>query len=136
MGRARYLLDTNILSDLIRHPAGAVAGRIAEVGESAICTSIIVACELRYDAEKKGSPKLTDKVEQLLLRLETFPLAAEADRHYTSLRKHLQSRGMPIGSNDLLIAAHALALDLTLVTDNGREFRRVPELTVENWLMP
>lgn len=62
----RYLLDTNILSSLLKQPAGAVASRIRSVGEDTICTSIIVTCELRYGAAKKGSPTLSGKVEQLL----------------------------------------------------------------------
>lgn len=131
---ARYLLDTNILSDLLRNPGGRAAGRLAIVGEAAVCTSIVVACELRYGAAKKGSTQLSERVEALLGSLEIFPLDKEADRHYAEIRAHLDRLGKPIGPNDLLIAAHTLALDLTLVTDNVDEFTRVPRLPVENWL--
>lgn len=130
----RYLLDTNILSDLIRHPQGKAAARIAAVGEASIGTSIIVACELRFGAAKKASPVLTERVEQLLSRLLILPLEAEADRHYAEIRLHLERGGHPIGPNDLLIAAHARALEWVMVTENVSEFPRVPGLPVENWL--
>lgn len=133
MSALRYLLDTNALSDLIRHPAGSVARRIAAVGEEVVCTSIIVACELRYGAAKKQSPALTERVDALLARVTALPLEADADALYAEIRAHLQRAGQPIGPNDLLIAAHALALGLTVVTDNVGEFSRVPGLAVENW---
>jgi tRNA(fMet)-specific endonuclease VapC len=130
----RYLLDTNILSDLLRNPSGRVARRLAVVGEATVCTSIVVACELRYGAAKKGSPALSERVSALLGSLEVLPLEKESDRHYAEIRSHLARMGEPIGPNDLLIAAHTLALDLTLVTDNVKEFARVPRLPIENWL--
>ncbi len=130
----RYLLDTNILSDLLRNPGGNTARRLAVVGESAVGTSIIVASELRYGAAKKGSPQLTERIGLLLASLEIFPLDKDADQRYAEIRSHLDRAGTPIGPNDLLIAAHALALDLTLVTDNVAEFGRVPGLAIENWL--
>jgi len=130
----RYLLDTNIVSDLVRHPQGTVAGRIADVGEDAVCTSIIVAAELRYGAERSASYRLRERVDLVLSALEVLPLELPADRHYGELRQHLSMQGTPIGPNDLLIAAQALALDLTLVTANTAEFVRVPHLAVENWL--
>lgn len=129
-----HLLDTNILSDLVRHPQGVVAERIAKVGEDAVCTSIVVAAELRYGAAKSGSEKLSDRVDLLLSALEILPLEVPADREYARLREHLSRQGTPIGPNDLLIAAHALAMDLAVVTANTREFSRVPGLKIENWL--
>jgi tRNA(fMet)-specific endonuclease VapC len=130
----RHLLDTNILSDLLRDPGGRAARRLAVVGEATVCTSVVVACELRYGAAKKGSPVLSARVENLLESLEVLPLDREADRHYTEIRLHLDRAGHPIGPNDLLIAAHALALDLILVSDNVDEFALVPRLTIDNWL--
>lgn len=130
----RYLLDTNILSDLVRHPQGRIAARIGVVGEAAVCTSIIVAAELRFGAALKGSPRLTSVVEGILDRLEVLPLEPPADRVYGRLRSRLQSMGRPIGSNDLLIAAQALALGHTLVTANETELSRIAELPLENWL--
>jgi tRNA(fMet)-specific endonuclease VapC len=134
MGEFRYILDTNVLSDLLRNPSGSVFQRVALVGEATICTSIVVACELRYGVAKKGSAQLSERVESLLESLEVLPLDKESDRRYAKIRLHLEQRGRPIGPNDLLIAAHALALDLTLVTANAEEFSRVPGLRIENWL--
>jgi tRNA(fMet)-specific endonuclease VapC len=136
MAESRYLLDTNVLSSLLRDPGGSVAQRIAQQGEATICTSIVVACELRYGVAKKGSAKLAERVEGLLESLEVLPLDKEADRRYGEIRFHLEKQGRPIGPNDLLIAAHALALDLTLVTHNVEEFARVPDLRLEDWLAP
>ena len=130
----RYLLDANILSDLIRRPEGAVAVRIERAGLDAVFTSIIVAGELRFGAVRKGSPKLSALVEGLLARVHSFPLEAPADRVYAELRARLAAAGLPIGANDLLIAAHALTLGCTLVTANTREFARIAELPLENWL--
>ncbi len=134
MAEFRYLLDTNILSDLLRNPGGRAAQRAALAGAATICTSIIVACELRYGAAKKGSVRLSERIESLLESLEVFPLDKESDRRYAEIRLHLDRKGKPIGPNDLLIAAHALALDLILVTANVEEFSRVPGLRFENWL--
>ena len=130
----RYLLDTNVLSALVHDPQGPVASRIAAVGESAIRTSIVVAAELRFGAEKSGSTKLSDRVDAILSALEVLPLEAPVDRHYATLRRALGRRGKPIGPNDMLIAAHALCQGLTVVTANVGEFSRVPGLSVENWL--
>jgi tRNA(fMet)-specific endonuclease VapC len=135
MAEFRYLLDTNIVSDVIRNPGGRAVQRAALVGEATICTSIVVACELRYGALKKGSAQLTERVERLLESLEILPLDKESDRRYAEIRHHLDRMGKPIGPNDLLIAAHALALDLTLVSANVEEFSRVPGLRLENWLV-
>lgn len=131
----RYLLDTNIISDLVRRPGGVVATRIAGVGEDAICTSVIVAAELRYGAVKSDSAQLLERVGLLLSALEILPFEPPADQRYAEIRHHLAKQGTPIGPNDLLIAAQALAADLTLVTANTREFERVPSLRVENWLI-
>lgn len=129
-----YLLDTNTLSDLVRNPQGLVAARIIKAGEDAVCTSIIVAAELRYGAIKSNSAKIVERVDLILSALEILPLETPTDHHYASLRHYLASQGTPIGPNDLLIAAHALAHDLNVVTANIREFSRVPGLKVENWL--
>lgn len=129
-----YLLDTNILSDLVRHPQGPVAARIAAAGEDCVCTSIVASAELRYGAVKSGSDKLADRVDLLLSALEILPLETPADRQYAKIRHRLTRQGTPIGPNDLLIAAHALATGLTVVTANVGEFSRVPGLKVENWL--
>src|ERR1700728_4459589 len=130
----RYLLDTNIVSDLVRNPQGKVAQRIRRVGETQVCTSIIVAAELRYGAEKKGSPRLAAQLEAVLGALVVLPFEPPADAAYGLIRTRLERAGRPIGGNDLLIAAQAVALGLTLVTDNEAEFARVEGLRWENWL--
>jgi tRNA(fMet)-specific endonuclease VapC len=129
-----YLLDTNILSDLVRAPQGAVAEQIAAAGEGRVATSVIVAAELRFGAEKKRSERLAKQLEAILGALPVLPLESPADVKYGLLRAQLESSGTPIGGNDMLIAAQALALGCTLVTDNVREFARVGDLKVENWL--
>lgn len=129
-----FLLDTNTLSDLVRQPKGRVRQRIARVGNAAICTSIIVAAELRFGMVRKGSPRLTAQVEAILGSILTLPLEAPVDRVYADLRARLAAAGRPIGANDQLIAAHAVTLGCTLVTANTREFARIPELPLENWL--
>jgi tRNA(fMet)-specific endonuclease VapC len=111
-----------------------VVARIVAAGEETVCTSIVVAAELRFGAAKSGSKKLADRVDLILSALEILPLEAPADRHYGDLRHYLTRQGTPIGPNDLLIAAHALSADLTVVTANAGEFSRVPGLKVENWL--
>ena len=129
-----FLLDTNILSDLVRHPRGRIFDRIKEVKEQNICTSIVVAAELRYGAAKKASLRLTTQLEAILQAIDVLALEQPADTVYRELRTRLERTGQSIGANDLLIAAHALALDHTMVTDNEREFSRVKDLRVENWL--
>lgn len=130
----RYLLDTNIISDLIRNPRGKTAERIAAIGEDSICTSIIVAAELRYGCAKNGSKRLLKAVEDVLGEIEVLPLDSPSDLNYGRIRSELEVAGTPIGSNDLLIAAHAYATGATVVTANDDEFRRVRGLRVENWL--
>lgn len=129
-----YLLDTNIISDVIRNPDGPAARRIEQVGPKDVFTSIIVACELRYGCAKKGSPKLLTRVEAILETIPVLPLDIAADAEYGGIRAELEAADQPVGMNDLLIAAHAHALKLTLVTDNTREFSRIRGLKVENWL--
>jgi len=129
-----YLLDTNILSDLVRQPQGRVAIRIADVGEDNVLTSIIVACELRYGAAKRASRRLTRQVEAVLGAISIMPLEAGADGHYAAIRTALEKKGTPISAHDMLIAAHARAVGAICVTDNVAEFKRVPALKVENWL--
>ena len=129
-----YSLDSNILSDLVRHPQGVVAKKIAVVGENEICISIIVAAELRFGAAKRNSARLSNQVETILAAMLVVPFDVPTDREYAKLRQLLESSGNSIGPNDLLIAAQARANGQILVTNNVREFTRVPSLQVENWL--
>lgn len=130
----RYLLDTNIVSDLVRNPQGRVAQRIRKIGENRICTSIIVAAELRYGTAKKGSALLSSQLEAILAAIDVLPLEPPADATYGMIRAKLEKAGRPIGGNDLLIASQAVTLGCTVVTDNEDEFKRVENLLHENWL--
>ena len=130
----RYLLDTNVVSDLVHHPQGRVTQRIREIDEAQVCTSVIVAAELRYRAARKGSPRLTAQLEAVLGTLEVLPFETPADETYGLLRARLERAGQSIGGNDLLIAAQAVTLGYTLVTGNEREFARIDNLSCENWL--
>ena len=126
------MLDTNIVSALMREPGGAVARRIGALA-TAVSVSVVVAAELRYGAARKGSARLTTAVEMILGAIEIEPFATPADQVYAHLRYRMERDGRPLGGNDLLIAAHALTLDRGLATDD-RAFERVPGLHVENWL--
>jgi tRNA(fMet)-specific endonuclease VapC len=128
------MLDTNIISDLVRNPQGKTAKQIAKRGEDTICTSIIVAAELRYGCAKNGSARLRRAVEDLLAEIDILPFDVPADAEYGGVRAELEAAGKPIGGNDLLIAAHAAATGATIVTANTGEFRRIRGLKVENWL--
>jgi tRNA(fMet)-specific endonuclease VapC len=129
------MLDTNIISDLIRNPQGKAAKRIAKIAENNnICTSIIVAAELRYGCAKSGSTRLLKAVEDLLGEIDVLPFDVPADAGYGGIRAELEQAGKPIGSNDLLIAAHAHASGATIITADTDEFKRVRGLSVENWL--
>lgn len=129
-----YLLDTDIVSDFIRYPQGRVAERIRELGEAQVFTSIIVAAELRYGAIKRNSPRLTARIEAVLRVLKVLSFEAPADVAYASIRSQLEKTGRPIGANDLLIAAQALALGSVVVSANEAEFARIEGLRHENWL--
>lgn len=118
----------------MRNPSGPLANKIDATNNSDLCTSIIVACELRFGAEKRGSRKLLASVEATLEEFDVQPLTEDADLHYARLRTQLERQGTTIGQHDMLIAAHAMALGATLVTANTREFARIEGLKLENWL--
>jgi tRNA(fMet)-specific endonuclease VapC len=105
-----FPLDTNVLSDVVRRPRGPIADRIAKIGEHHVCTSIIVAAELHYGAARKASSRLSAQLETVLRALEVVALESPVDTIYGELRARLERAGQSIGANDLLIAAHALAL--------------------------
>jgi len=106
----RYLLDTNIVCDLVRNPQGRVAERIRKVGEAQVCTSMIVAAELRSGGAKKGSPRLTSQPDAVLAALEVLPFEVPADAQYGTLRSLLERAGKPISANDLLTPLRHLRL--------------------------
>lgn len=128
------MLDANILSAIMRDREGSLLARAEEVGARRLCTSIVVAGELRFGAAKVDSPRLKREVEGILARIAVLPIEPPTDAVYADIRADLQKRGRLIGPNDLWIAAHALALDLTLVTANTGEFSRIEGLRIENWL--
>ena len=134
MDTHQYLLDTNILSHLIRNPSGPVFHRLESILPATACTSIIVSAEIRFGINKGVSKRLRIQAEKVLEALDIQPLEKPVDEHYGKIRAYLSRSGKPVGGNNLLIAAHALALDLTLVSANVHEFTRVPGLRVENWI--
>lgn len=136
MNTARYMLDTNVVSDVIRNPHGSAAAMIESVGDAQVAISSIVASELRFGILKRNSERLTFLVENLLDRVSILPYEDKEASHFAEIRLDLERNGTPIGSTDLFIAAHARSLDVTLVTANIREFGRVPGLKVENWVGP
>ena len=131
---SRYLLDTNTVSALIKSPQGRVTQKISEIGAACICTSVVVAAELRFGVAKRGARTLGRKVDAVLASMEILGLEPPVDHFYADLRQHLQKSGTTIGANDLWIAAQCLALGLDVVTQNGREFKRVPGLKVHDWV--
>lgn len=130
----RYLLDTNVILNLIRTPNGNTGNHVGRLRAGELGTSIIVAAELRFGYVRKSSKRLERLVEGALASFEVAAWDTPADMTYARLRTHLEAVGTRIGQNDLLIAAHALALGVVLVTDNEKEFSRVPTLKIENWV--
>lgn len=128
------MLDTNIISDLMKHPQGKAAGRSSSAEDDELVTSIIVEAEILFGIEKDGSLRRARKWQELAAIVPVLPFEAPAQVAYARLRADLERQGGMIGANDLLIAAHALTLGAVLVTDNVREFGRVSGLRVENWL--
>ena len=131
----RRTLDTNICSYILRrHPASMIE-RFAALNREALWLSAIVAAELRFGAAKLGVPRFQAAVEAWLAGFDVRPWPLEATQHYAQIRAALERTGSPIGGMDLMIAAHALAEDSVIVTNNAREFHRVPGLAVEEWAM-
>lgn len=129
-----YLLDTNIVSYLIKTQDLTLIDRFEEISKSAIIgISSITAAELYYGIKKKNSAKLKASVDLFLSPLTVFAFDAQAALIYGDIRTDLELKGLPIGAHDLLIAAHAISLKSTLVTNNMREFERLAGITVENW---
>ena len=134
----KYLLDTNIVSYFLRDASPTLNQRILDSTPDTLALSIISAGELRYGLSKlppsRRATELTQHLNALLTAIAVLPLPPEAAPHYGNIRAQLEAAGAPIGANDLWIAAQALAQNLTLVTNNTREFERVAGLHIENWL--
>lgn len=134
----KYLLDTNIVSYFLSGASAVLNQRILDSTPDTLAISVISAGELRYGLSKLPSSKrateLAHHLNALLTAIAVLPLPANAAHHYGYTRAQLDAAGTPIGGNDLWIAAHALAQNMMLVTNNTREFERVPGLKLENWL--
>lgn len=129
-----YLLDTNICIYIINHKPSHVFERFRQYQLGQLALSSISAAELAFGVEKSGSSRNRQALEKFLAPLEIIPFAEDCIWQYATLRQYLQQQGKPIGSLDMLIAAHALALDATLVSNNIKEFERIPKLKLENWV--
>jgi tRNA(fMet)-specific endonuclease VapC len=132
----RYLLDTNICIYIRQRRPHAVLTQFMQLNAGEAALSIITYGELVYGIVKQQMPPSKEAVDQLqefAALVGVLPLPAEAGAKYGDIRSYLETRGQLIGGNDLWIAAHALSANLILVTNNEREFRRVPELKIENW---
>lgn len=131
----RYLLDTDICIYIAKGRPPEVLSRFEKLEQGDLAMSVITYGELLYGAERsaKAAQALTT-VDELAMAIPVLPLDANVAGHYGSIRARLAAAGTPIGNNDLWIAAHALATDLTIVTNNVGEFRRVGGLKVENWV--
>jgi tRNA(fMet)-specific endonuclease VapC len=130
----KYLLDTNIISHIVKHPSGLVALRARQIGADNIFTSVIVCAEIRFGYKKFGSKRLERDCEVILSGIQVEDWCAPLDETYGDVRKALEETGKSVGAMDLLIAVQAIALDAILVTGNEREFSYVPGLKIENWL--
>ena len=131
----RRTLDTNICSYILRHHPENMIERFATLDREQLWLSAVVAAELRFGACKLGAPRFQSAVEAWLVGFDVRPWPLSATHHYAQIRAALERAGTPIGGMDLMIAAHALAEDSVLITNNTREFHRVPGLAVEAWSM-
>ena len=130
------LLDTNICIYIINQKPPQVLERFRRCAVGQIGLSAVVAAELAYGVSKSGSLRNQQALQMFLAPLELLPFDGAAVWAYGNLRAALEQSGTPIGAMDTMIAAHALALDAVLVTNNTREFERVPGLRLENWALP
>jgi tRNA(fMet)-specific endonuclease VapC len=133
----RYMLDTDTCSYIMKRSHDAVLKKLAKVPVSDVCISVITKSELLFGVEVSPKRRQDEAALDALLRyLEVLDFPDKASSHYAKIRADLKARGAMIGANDLLIAAHARSLGLTLITNNTREFRRVRSLSIENWTIP
>ncbi len=131
----RRTLDTNICSYILRrHPASMIE-RFTGLDRTQLWLSAVVAAELRFGAVKLASPRFSAAVEAWLAGFDVRPWPVEATHHYAQMRAALERAGQPVGAMDMMIAAHAMAEDSVVVTNNAREFHRVPGLAVEEWAL-
>ena len=129
----RFMLDTDSVSFALRG-VGHVASRIVEHLPSELCMSAITVAELRYGADRRKSKKLHELIDAFTNNIAVAPFDESCAASFGRIASELADRGAPIGEFDALIAAHAVALRVTLVTNNVRHFARIRGLKVENWL--
>lgn len=130
----KYLLDTNICIYIAKHSPIHIFNRFEKLVIGEACMSMITYGELFYGVYKsQHSKKNMALLQELISIIPPLPMPVEAGKHYGHIRSMLEQKGTPIGNNDTWIAAHALSLDVTLVTNNMKEFTRIPHLHVENW---
>ncbi len=130
-----YMLDTNICIYTIKQRPLSVLQRFEKVGSDLLCISIVTYAELKYGVEKSSSKKLNASILKAFVeRLLVFNWDKAAADEYAKIRRYLERKGSIIGSMDLMIAAHALSQECILVTNNSKEFCRVPNLKIEDWV--
>ena len=129
-----YLLDTNICVYVIRKRPESVYRRLSNIDERGVAISVVTAFELEVGALRSQGKHYSEAVRLFIAELPVLPLEDSARAAYGQFRTTLERRGEIIGAYDMLIAAHALALNATLVTNNEKEFKRVKGLKVENWV--
>ena len=129
-----YLLDTNIISDLAHNPSGSVAQRLGEIDPDDVVSSVVVAAEVWFGVERNPSFRSRARTESFMQTLRVLELRPEVAKIYGKVRAQLRASGRALGANDMLIAAHALSLGATLVTDDAKAFAQIPGLKIENWL--
>ena len=130
-----YLLDTNICIYIAKQKPISVLKRFEKMKPGEVAMSAITYGELLYGAEKSQHPKKTkETLNDLIYIIPSLPLTNEVSEHYAHIRATLEKKGKPIGNNDLWIASHAQALNITLVTNNEKEFARISHLKIENWI--
>lgn len=128
------MLDTNICIFIIKQKPIQVLHTLLKQDPSKVCISVITACELAYGVSKSQSDRNKKALNQFLSAIRVLAFDCDAIWHYGNLRHYLQSKGTPIGNLDMLIASHALAVNATLVTNNTKEFNRVPNLCIVDWI--
>jgi tRNA(fMet)-specific endonuclease VapC len=131
----RRTLDTNICSYILRRHPISMIERFALLQPDQLWLSAVVAAELRFGAVKLDSPRFSAAVEAWLAGFEVRGWPVEATHHYARIRADLERSGKLVGAMDMLIAAHVIAEDSVLITNNAREFHRVPGLAVEEWTL-
>lgn len=130
-----YMLDTNICIYIIKKRPNSILQKFQKIKDTDVCISVITFAELQYGVERSSSKKLNQQViNDFISRLLVLPWDNKAAIEYGKLRNTLNKKGTPVGNMDLMIASHAVSLKMTIVSNNLKEFRRIPKLQYENWV--